>query len=476
MRVLHVLSLLCLLSACAQRGDDDDATPVPQDDDDSTADDDDSTADDDDTTGDDDDSTSDLSSIDGIIAALDVADEGGGDEVLRAVGWSQGWPVREGARWLFATRMPGAGSLALVGEFNLWNLGSHPATPTASGMHWWAEVDESEFVVSAAGSKYKWYLPTDGGEYRPGDEATAYGYDEFGLFGYVAPPTDRRWSERFPDLTSAALPLPRTVRALLPPGFQPTSPQAGRTRAILMHDGQNLFHPDAIGGGWLVDEALDSDPSWDDVVVVAVDNAADRLDVYGHVPDDIFDDGTLYGGGAADYLQLLADDVLPFLRARYGLVAAGSSLAMAGSSMGGLVTLEAARQWDGQLGCAAALSPTLGWGAFGVSSSGVGALVNQWPGDPGHGSTPLFLYSGGSEGNGCQDVDGDGVDEDSEDSDNYCTTVQLRDVLVGLGYVYEADLWHWWEPLVQHNEAAWAAQVTRMLTACEASGWVAADP
>ncbi len=475
MRLLHALLLACLLGGCAVPRDDDDATPVPQDDDDATGDDDDATGDDD-TAGDDDDATGDLGTIDGIVAALGAATPTEADAVLHAVAWSQGWPVQEGTRWLFVTRIDGASSVALVGDFNLWNLGAHPASSTAGGAFWWAEVDESEFVAPPAGGRYKWYLAAGGGEFRAGDEATAYGYDEFGPFGYVAPPTDTRWAERFPALLTAALPLPRTVRGLLPPGFQPGSPSAGRTRTILMHDGQNLFDPEAIGGGWRVDEALNGEAAWDDVVVLAVDNAADRLDVYGHVPDDIFDDGSSYGGRSGEYLALLADEVLPFARGRYGLVATGASLAMAGSSMGGLVTLEAARRWDGTLGCAAALSPTLGWGAFGTSASGAAALVNQWPDDPGHGSTPLFLYSGGSEGNGCVDTDGDGVDEDSQDSDGYCVNVQFRDMLAGLGYVFEADLWHWWEPLAQHNEAAWAAQVSRMLTSCEASGWVAAQP
>ncbi len=42
---------------------------------------------------------------------------------------------------------------------------------------------------------------------------------------------------------------------------------------------------------------------------------------------------------------------------------------------------------------------------------------------------------------------------------------------MGLGYVLETDLWHWWEPGAQHVEPAWRAQVPRMLQACATSGW-----
>ena len=37
----------------------------------------------------------------------------------------------------------------------------------------------------------------------------------------------------------------------------------------------------------------------------------------------------------------------------------------------------------------------------------------------------------------------------------------METTLVGLGYSYDVDLWHWWETDAAHNEAAWATRVFR---------------
>lgn len=431
-------------------------------------DDDDTTADDDDTTADDDDTSPGSWTLDDIVALLASSTDGAELEaLLHGIAWESRWPLQEGDRWLFATRWEGAKTLSLVGDINEWDPQATPATASPSGVHWYAVIDESDFVGQAAGAHYKW---TDGTTWMGGYDATAYFWDDQGRFGYVSPPTNAAWAEQFPGLTSAELPLPRTIRALLPVGFEPGSAAAGSARTLLMHDGQNLFDPDAFGGGWEMDSLLASDPAFSDIVLVSVDNTEDRLDVYAHVADDPFSNGTLYGGRADAYLGQLEDVVLPHFRERYGLVADGQSLMMAGSSMGGLVSLYAARQWDGGIACVGALSPTLGWGAF--SADGSQALVNLWSSDPGHGAVGLFLYSGGYSTD-CVDDDGDGVVEESEDQDNICVTDQFRDTVADLGYVFDIDLWHWWEPGAQHVEPAWSAQVPRMLEACSSSGWVA---
>ena len=61
----------------------------------------------------------------------------------------------------------------------------------------------------------------------------------------------------------------------------------------------------------------------------------------------------------------------------------------------------------------------------------------------------------------------DESDDTPDAADNYCETVQLRDVLSSKGYVFDQDLWHWWEDGAPHNEAAWAARAFRPLQAFE---------
>ena len=385
------------------------------------------------------------------------------DALLTEVAWAEGWPLTDGARWLFATRWDAApGAVSLVSGVNAWAPARGAATRAMDGVHYYVVLDESGFDVPATGAHYKWFAPA--AVYRDPPEATAYGWDTLGPFGYVAPPTDAAWRERFPDFVSAHLDDRRAFRALLPAGFVRGSAAASHARVLFLHDGQNVFHPDAAYGGWRVDEAVAA-AGYEDVVVLAVDNAPDRFDAYTHVVDE-YSAGSRVGGRADDYLRLMADEALPFFRARYGVVARGDSLAVGGSSLGGLVSLYAALREPTLMGCVIAMSPTLGWGAFDPAASGADALVRQWTA---HGPVAIYLDSGG--GGTCSDPDGDGVQEDADDSDNYCTTGQLRDRLDTLGYAFDVDLFHWWTPGAGHNEAEWALRMPHALDSCAAAGW-----
>lgn len=347
--------------------------------------------------------------------------------------------------------------MSWVGAFNGWSPGSDPAVRLSTGVHYWALVTSAE---DPAGAGYKWHAAAAPEVWRAPPEATRYEYDEFGEIGLVAAPRDRPWLERFPGLTTPRMPAPRTVRVRVPAGFAP-----GPRRTLLLHDGQNVFGPEGPFGGWRVDAALTG--AYADVLAVAVDNAPDRMDAYTHVPDVI--GGTTVGGRAADYLALLEEEVLPFVRSRYGVEARGITQMIAGSSLGGLVTLFSALERPGLAGCVAGLSSTLGWGAFGRGGPGTSdTLMDRW-----ESRLPVAVYldSGGGVRGSCVDLDGDGVHEDSDDRDNYCTTVQMRDHLLGLGYAEGRDLFYRWDPGATHDEAAWRARFPGVLDACAAAGW-----
>lgn len=248
------------------------------------------------------------------------------------------------------------------------------------------------------------------------------------------------------------------MRVLVPARFD-----AASARTLLLHDGQNVFHPDAAFGGWRVDAAL---ASRGNVLAVAIDNAPDRMDAYTQVQDDI-GSGPI-GGRAASYLQLVQAEVLPFARRRYGVEARGRSLAMMGSSLGGLVTLFAASGDFEDMACGAAMSSTVGWGSIADGRSGASTLLSTWRGAP----TAIYFDSGGDDGGGCRDSDADGVNDDSDDGDNYCVNAQLRGVLGMQGYT-AANLTYAWQMGAVHNEAAWASRAGNALDACGRMGWAA---
>jgi hypothetical protein len=402
-------------------------------------------------------------SFDAVLAEIESCDPARFDGAMQDVAWSEGWPLAGSGRWLFATRLDDAPAAAsVVGDLGGWDTSRWPATRCGDGTRFFAVIDESELTAPAVGSKYKWYVARDG-SYRAPDEATQYGFDSFGRFGWVRASRGAAHLEQFPAFRSRHLEAPRTFRAYLPAGFEARSGAALAVRTLLLHDGQNVFHPDAFFGGWRVDEALAARGS--DVVAIAVDNAIDRMDAYTQVTDDI--GGGVIGGRADDYLALLEEEALPFFRARYGIVAEGRSLMVAGSSLGGLVTLVAVERELAAMGCGAALSSTVGWGSIDPRAPMGRAIVQSWTGH----HAPLYLDTGGDVSGSCIDGDGDGVEDDADDSDNYCVNLQMLRALSAAGYVRDVDLSYAWEPRASHNEAAWAARFGAALDACERMGW-----
>lgn len=405
--------------------------------------------------------------LDRVLNALRTATSAGArDAILREVAWQAGWPLSDGTRVLFATRWDEVTADAqVVGDFNGWAAGD--AIAESSPPHHWVV---HPVPTALAGLKYKWRGEVDGRvSYRAGPEATRYGYDDFGAFGYLRAPTDRRYLERYPDLTSDALPLGRMVRLSLPAGFV----GGGSPRVLLMHDGQNVFAPDAPHGGWDVMGALDR-AGYEDVVVLAVDSVADRREVYTHIPEDLSpDDGRVNpeGGRADDYLALLRDELLPWFEGHYGVTVSASRTLVAGSSLAGLVSLYLVRRAPALFGHVIAMSPAVAWGRL-LNDDGT-ALADTWPERVGLLPRGIYLDSGGGVPQGRSDcADRSKVDYRAlVDADFYCSTRDFRETLLGLGYVQGVDLSYVHRPGAPHNESSWRVRLPGALDAAQRMGW-----
>ncbi|MEQ1505621.1 MAG: alpha/beta hydrolase-fold protein, partial [Myxococcota bacterium] len=357
------------------------------------------------------------------------------DDVVPAIGWSGGWPVHEvdpvegEAAWFVVPGDDGPWSVATSVDGWIEQPMVH-----ADGF-WWLRVSLGQ---PSTGATYK--LVSDG-VWIADPLARSYTYDAFGEMSYVAAPTDLPRLDRWPGLDGEGL-APRDLRVYVPAG-------AGPWPVLYANDGQNLFDPGAIWGGWHLQDALaDRAP----ILVVGIDNTIDRFDEYTHVPDDI-GYGRMGGEGDA-YAALIEDHVRPHIEATYGSTGVDGLL---GSSLGGLIALHVADRYPGRYDFVASLSGTLGWGRFGADNE---TIEERWLASLPLG-TAVYVDSGGGPGeDGCQDLDGDGFPEDDPDSaDNYCETRQFADALAAAGFTWDVDLWHWWEPDAPHAEIAWAARV-----------------
>jgi hypothetical protein len=376
-----------------------------------------------------------VSSDEEIVREL-IAGETEAKGVVADVAWSGGWPVKTGAgTWLFV-QWDDTTSWQLAGDFNDWT----PEPMNAEVGFYWAEVD----IQEPSGAHYKFV--DSQGVYSPDPVARSYTYDSNGEISYVSPDLSIWHLERWPEMASPEGLEARNLRVYVPAGTGPWP-------VLYLHDGQNVFDPESMWGGWRLQDAM---AGLEPALLVGIDNTGARMDEYTHVQDDI---GSVVGGLGDDYAAFVHSTVKPFVEAQYGSTGLDGVM---GSSLGGLISLHIGHLYPDSFDFVGSLSGTLGWGAFGLGNP---TMLDQYL-TTGHRDFVLYLDSGGAAGGGlCEDLDGDGIVEDDPDAeDNYCTTRQFADEMAGLGYTWDQDLFHWWEADAPHNEMAWAERVDNPLS------------
>ena len=144
----------------------------------------------------------------------------------------------------------------------------------------------------------------------------------------------------------------RDILVFLPPGYDDgpspdgketgADPSLGRRYPVLyMHDGQNLFEPDTAfqkGEHWRVGETatgLIEAGRIEPLIIVGIYNTGEaRLDEY--TPTD---DVRLGGGHADDYGRMIIEELKPLIDREYRTRTGAADTGVAGSSLGGLVSL-----------------------------------------------------------------------------------------------------------------------------------------
>jgi len=364
--------------------------------------------------------------LDALLAALssDVA------AAMLQQSRQAGWPAPVEGGYLVVSTEPAADRVA--GDHDGWTGTTMNA---ADGYHWLV-------LDLAPGDRYKF---TNGASSWIADPwSRAYAWDDNGQMSMRAPLGAHL--ERHFEVADTTM-APRTVRVWLP--------ASTASHVVYAHDGQNLFNPGAVFGGWKLSASVP-----EAMMLVGIDNTAWRMDEYTHVSDSL--NGQLVGGGADAYADFVVEVVRALVAQHYG---EPTKRAVMGSSLGGLASFHIADRHPGVFHFAASLSGTMGWGSIGMGQQNE-TMIERYQAS-GLGTTALYLDSGG--GGSCVDSDGDGIEDDATDgSDNYCENKQLEGVLQQLGYMPSVSMWHDWEPGAPHNEAAWAARVWRPLEIFEA--------
>jgi len=177
----------------------------------------------------------------------------------------------------------------------------------------------------------------------------------------------------------------RRIWLYLPPGYAKSKK---KYRVLYMHDGQNLFeNKTSYSGEWGVDEYLDSifKKGEKEVIVVGIDNGlSKRMSEYNPWEFQSF------GKGEGDkYVDFLVKTLKPYVDKHYRTLKDKPNTFIAGSSMGGLISLYAVLKYPQVFGGAGIFSPAF-WTASGIDSAVMADAKKV--------NSKLFFYAGGKEG------------------------------------------------------------------------------
>lgn len=177
----------------------------------------------------------------------------------------------------------------------------------------------------------------------------------------------------------------RRIWLYLPPDYAKSKK---KYPVIYMHDGQNLFeNATSYSGEWGVDEYLDSvsKSGKKEAIVVGIDNGlSKRMSEYNPWEFQSFGKGE-----GSQYVDFLVKTLKPFIDKNYRTLKDKPNTFIAGSSMGGLISLYAVVKYPGIFGGAGIFSPAF-WTASEIDSLVIADAKNI--------NTKLFFYAGGKEG------------------------------------------------------------------------------
>lgn len=180
---------------------------------------------------------------------------------------------------------------------------------------------------------------------------------------------------RLHELQSRIFANTRTIRVLVPAGYDAVENRAKRYPVLYMLDGQNLFDAclsDVSHKEWQVDETvgrLIRERAIPEIIVVGIDHAREKR-AYEYLPyRDFASNPDMEEPAGKQFPTFLAKEVLPFVNQTYRTLTGLANTGLGGSSYGGVATLYALMARPDTFGYALIESPSL--------SIGMGQLVRD---------------------------------------------------------------------------------------------------
>ncbi|MFZ2899920.1 MAG: alpha/beta hydrolase-fold protein [Saprospiraceae bacterium] len=255
-------------------------------------------------------------------------------------------------------------AIFIAGNFNGWNPGDPAFKLQKDGYNYFLDIHnlqpssnlEFKFTMGSwdtvEGGKMGNFLSNRSHFYTGGKDTVRLAIDSWEnrdpLAGSTASPNVKIIARDFyiPQLNRL-----RRIWIYLPPDYA-TSKK--RYPVIYLHDGQNLFdRATSFSGEWGVDETLDR-LTGRRCIAVGIDNGgAHRMAEYSPWPNR-------FGAGEGKaYAAFIANDLKPYIDKHYRTLKSRRHTGIMGSSMGGLISLFTAVEYQQTFGFAGVLSPSL---------------------------------------------------------------------------------------------------------------------
>lgn len=237
----------------------------------------------------------------------------------------------------------------------------------------------------------------------------------------------------------------RNIWVYLPPGYEDNPKK--RYPVLYAHDGNNVFDRTTafLGVEWELDdtaEMLIRQEKMREIIIVAIENTPQREAEYTHVylPP-------CKGGKADLYADFIINDLKPFIDQSYRTLRNKQYTAVMGSSLGGLVSLYLAWKYPDVFSMAGVVSPSVWWAERDILQ-----MIRSTP-KP---AIKIWLDIGTLEGK---------RDDDNSEEDSYAVqdVRELRGALIDKGFHLHYDLEYLEVEGGEHNEAAWARRVDKIL-------------
>jgi len=233
----------------------------------------------------------------------------------------------------------------------------------------------------------------------------------------------------------------REVRVWLPPSYDEGE---ARYPVVYFHDGQNVFRPGGPFGCWFAEDAaveeIKTGRMREAIIVAVANNPADmgnaRITEYQPPEDENPRRRGREPGRCDRYAEFLVGKVKPAIDAKYRTLPDREHTAVAGSSMGGLVSLWLGMNTDA-FGAVGVFSP-----AFWTSPNFTRAVMEGTKKD----GLRIYLDMGTKEAGNLT-------------GDYWHDALAVREALLKQGYAEGKDLL--WNPGEgdEHNEKAWAKRL-----------------